>query len=379
MKKIITIIGARPQIIKAAALSRAIKNHFQNQITEVIVHTGQHYDSNMSEVFFTELNIPRPNYNLNVGSGKHGEQTAKMIQGIEEVLLKEQPNAIVLYGDTNSTLAGAIAASKIHIPIVHIEAGLRSFNKSMPEEINRIMCDHASTMLFSPTATGFDNLMKEGFKDFAEGPYHANRPKVYHSGDVMYDNSLFFSKLAAETSTILKDENLELGNYILGTIHRDNNTDIPERLTAIFEALLEIAKENKIILPLHPRTKKKMQEVLTEDLLTQITNCKNLQMTAPVSFLDMVLLEESSKMIITDSGGVQKESYFFKKPCLILRPETEWVEIVETGAAKVCDADKELILQSYNDFRIHPPQQYSEIFGDGKAAEFICGEILNWL
>lgn len=379
MKKIVTIIGARPQIIKAAALSRAIKNHFQEELQEIIVHTGQHYDANMSEVFFTELSIPKPDFNLNVGSGKHGEQTAKMIQGIEEVLLKEKPDALVVYGDTNSTLAGAIAASKIHIPIVHIEAGLRSFNKSMPEEINRIMCDHASTLLFAPTATGLDNLKKEGFIEYSEGPYSVDKPKIYHCGDVMYDNSLYFSQLAKDKSSVLRDNELVRGEFILGTIHRDHNTDIPERLTAIFEALMEIAKEEKIVLPLHPRTSKKMKEVLSSELNQKIEKYENILLIPPVSFLDMVLLEDSSKMIITDSGGVQKESFFFKKPCLILRPETEWVEIVEVGAARICNADKDLILNNYNYFMENPPQKFETIFGDGKAAEFICGEILNWI
>lgn len=379
MKKIITIIGARPQIIKAAALSRAIKNHFKEEINELIVHTGQHYDANMSQVFFEELQIPKPDYNLNVGSGKHGEQTAKMISGIEEILLKEKPDALVVYGDTNSTLAAAIAASKIHVPIVHIEAGLRSFNKKMPEEINRIMCDHASTLLFSPTATGYQNLLSEGFEDLEEGPYSMDRPKIYHCGDVMYDNSLYFSQLAKDRSGVLKEHGLEPGSFILGTIHRDNNTDIPERLTAVFEALLEISEDAKIVLPLHPRTQKKMQEVLSNDLLDEIKACESLIMIPPVSFLDMVLLEDSSQMIITDSGGVQKESYFFKKPCLILRPETEWVEIVQAGAARICDADKDLILKNYQDFTINPPQNFKEIFGNGHAAEFICGEILGKL
>jgi len=379
MKKIITIIGARPQIIKAAALSRAIKTSFNSQIQEIIVHTGQHYDSNMSEVFFTELSIPKPDYNLNVGSGQHGAQTAKMITGIEKILIDENPDALVLYGDTNSTLAGAIAASKIHIPIVHIEAGLRSFNKSMPEEINRIMCDHASTLLFSPTPTGFQNLLNEGFKDYQEGPYSVDRPKIYHCGDVMYDNSLFFSQLAKTQSTVLTENNLIVSSFILGTIHRDHNTDNNTRLSAIFEALLEIAKTEKIVLPLHPRTKKKMAEVLSEDLNKQIIDCENLILIAPVSFLDMVLLEDSSSMIITDSGGVQKESYFFKKPCLILRPETEWVEIVESGSAKICDADKDSILVSYDSFRKTPPQSFPNIFGNGKASEFICGEIVAHL
>ena len=378
MKKIVTIIGARPQIIKAAALSRAIKNHYSNQIEEIIVHTGQHYDENMSAVFFEELQIPKPNYNLNVGSGKHGEQTAKMITGIEDILIENQPDALVLYGDTNSTLAGVIAASKIHIPIVHIEAGLRSFNKSMPEEINRIMCDHASMLLFSPTPTGYQNLLKEGFKDLEDGPYSADRPKIYHCGDVMYDNSLYFSQLAKGKSTVLYENELIAGEFILGTIHRDNNTDVPERLIAIFEALLEIAKDNAIVLPLHPRTKKKMQEVLNVDLLQQIHETEHLKLIPPVSFLDMVLLEDSAKMIITDSGGVQKESFFFKKPCLILRPETEWVEIVEAGAARICDADKDIILKNYQYYIQHPPQKFASIFGDGRAAEFICGEILAW-
>ena len=213
--KIVTIIGARPQIIKAAALSRAIKNKYSTAITEIIVHTGQHYDENMSQVFFDELGIPAPNYNLNVGSGSHGKQTATMIAGIEEILINENPQAIVLYGDTNSTLAGAIAASKIHVPVVHIEAGLRSFNKAMPEEINRIMCDHASALLFSPTKTGFTNLVNEGFKTDNKKPYNTNNPKIYHSGDVMYDNSLYFSEVAESKTTIITNNNLTKNNFIL--------------------------------------------------------------------------------------------------------------------------------------------------------------------
>src|SRR6218665_1152746 len=252
MKKILTIIGARPQIIKAAALSRAIKNTYADRISEVIVHTGQHYDENMSEEFFDELDIPHPHYNLNVGSGSHGKQTAAMIDGIEEVLLKEKPDAIVLYGDTNSTLSGAIAASKIQVPVVHIEAGLRSFNKTMPEEINRIMCDHVSTLLFSPTKAGYDNLLKEGFRENNEGPYSFDNPKIYHCGDVMYDNSIYFSEVAEEKTRVLHENQLESGKFILATIHRNNNTDEPERLNAIFRSMYRIANENriKVILPL---------------------------------------------------------------------------------------------------------------------------------
>ncbi|MEK6615862.1 MAG: UDP-N-acetylglucosamine 2-epimerase, partial [Bacteroidota bacterium] len=222
--KILTIIGARPQFIKAAALSRAIRNKFSEKISEVIVHTGQHYDDNMSHVFFEEMEIPKEDYNLEVGSSSHGKQTASMISGIEELLLKEKPDCVALYGDTNSTLAGAVAAVKIHIPVAHIEAGLRSFNKSMPEEINRIVCDHCSTLLFSPTKSGYVNLTKEGFSEFSKAPHTADNPKIYHCGDVMYDNAIYFSELAKKKSDILKQYELTPDNYILATIHRDNNT-----------------------------------------------------------------------------------------------------------------------------------------------------------
>src|ERR1035437_9926284 len=222
LSKILTIIGARPQFIKAAALSRAIRNKLPDKIKEVIVHTGQHYDDNMSRIFFEEMEIPKEDYNLEVGSGSHGKQTASMISGIEELLLKEKPDCVVLYGDTNSTLAGAVAASKIHIPVVHIEAGLRSFNKSMPEEINRITCDHCSTLLFSPTKNGYVNLTKEGFSEFSKAPYTADNPKIYHCGDVMYDNAIYFSKITENKSDILKQYALTPANYILATIHRNN-------------------------------------------------------------------------------------------------------------------------------------------------------------
>ena len=240
--KLVTIIGARPQIIKAAALSRAIRNHYADQIHEVIVHTGQHYDDNMSQVFFDELQIPRPDYNLHVGSASHGVQTARMTEGIETILIKEQPDFIVLYGDTNSTLAGAIAAAKIHIPIVHIEAGLRSFNKSMPEEINRIVCDHCSTLLFTPTKAGLENLKREGFPMDNKGPFTIDSPKVYHCGDIMYDNSLHFANIAEEKTDIIQRLELVGKPFILATIHRDSNTDHPERLGAIFDALIELSK-----------------------------------------------------------------------------------------------------------------------------------------
>lgn len=375
--KIVTVIGARPQIIKAAALSRAIRQHFSKEVQEVIVHTGQHYDDNMSQVFFDELGIPQPDYNLGVGSATHGVQTAKMIEGIEDILQKEKPDYLVLYGDTNSTLAGAIAASKLHVPIVHIEAGLRSFNKSMPEEINRICCDHCSTLLFSPTATGFKNLINEGFNPDNKKKYTIDNPGIYHCGDVMYDNSRHFANIADKKSHILDKEGLRGIDHVLCTIHRDNNTDQPERLNAIFKALLKISASNKVVLPLHPRTSKLLKTNLEQALFDQITNNPNIKILPPASFLDMIVLERHAQMVITDSGGVQKEAFFFQKPCLILRSETEWKEIVECGAAVITDADEAKIVASFNNFTENPPHNYPEIFGDGKAAEFICKEILE--
>jgi UDP-GlcNAc3NAcA epimerase len=379
MIKILTIIGARPQIIKAAALSRAIRESFSDKIHEVLLHTGQHYDQNMSEVFFKQLGIPQPDYNLNVGSGAHGKQTATMITGIEEVLLKEQPDFLVLYGDTNSTLAGAIAASKLHIPIVHIEAGLRSFNKSMPEEINRIMCDHASTLLFSPTLSGIHNLEKEGFKMDNASPFTIDNPGVFHSGDVMYDNSLFFAGLSDEQSKIIGDLGLNDKPFILSTIHRDNNTDQPERLNGIFEALYQISirKDIDIVLPLHPRTAKLLKQNLDPGLYSNIIHHSKIHLIAPVSFLDMIALEKNAVLVMTDSGGVQKEAFYFEKPCIIMRPETEWVEIVEHGAGMICDADTERILEAVMHFLGKAQPSFPKIFGDGKAAWFICEQLLK--
>lgn len=381
MFKIVTIIGARPQIIKAAALSRAIKNNFKEKIQEVIVHTGQHYDENMSQVFFDELGIPAPDYNLNVGSGSHGRQTASMIIGIEEILLKEKPNAIVLFGDTNSTLAGGVAASKIHIPVIHIEAGLRSFNKSMPEEVNRIMCDHVSTLLFSPTKTGYDNLVREGFKSDTVPPYSADNPKIYHCGDVMYDNSLFFSNIAESKTDVLKKYNLQKEKFILATIHRNNNTDEPLRLNALFRALnkISIRDELDVILPLHPRTSKLLEINLNAEVLENVKKNPKFHIVPPASFLEMTALEKNCRLVMTDSGGVQKEAFYFEKPCVILRPETEWIELVECGAALIADADENKIWDSYQALVRKQGLHFPKFYGDGKAAEFICGEMLKHL
>lgn len=378
MIKILTIVGARPQIIKAAALSRAIASEFGDRITEIILHTGQHYDDNMSQVFFDELRIPSPEINLMAGSGSHGAQTARMIEGIEEQLLKIRPDYLVVYGDTNSTLAGAVAASKIHVPIVHIEAGLRSFNKTMPEEINRIMCDHVSTLLFTPTLTGVKNLQNEGFRLDAQPPFSSDNPAVFHCGDVMFDNSLWFVSLAAQKSQILEQNNLEPNKFVLGTIHRDNNTDDPQRLSAIFEALQEISENFKtdIFLPLHPRTSKLLDKNMSGAFLKKIRSNPRFKIVEPVPFLDIIQLEKHAQIICTDSGGVQKESYFFEKPCIILRPQTEWVEIVENGTALIVDADKKKILEAFSYFSRKASLTYPPVFGDGHAARFICNQLV---
>lgn len=378
MKHILTIIGARPQIIKAAAISRAIRNSFADQISETILHTGQHYDANMSADFFTELGIPQPDVNLHVGSGSHGQQTARMIAGIEEELMRTHYDGIILYGDTNSTLAGAVAASKLHIPIYHIEAGLRSYNMAMPEEINRIVCDDLSTILFAPTKTAVKNLKSEGFgtskAKFADG----SGRKVVLSGDVMYDNSMYFSTLAATRSNIISTLGLEPKRFILATIHRDANTDNRERLSNIFRALLTITEEMqmRVVLPLHPRTAKLLPANLDAALLKRVQESSWLTITEPAGFLDIIQLERNAALVMTDSGGVQKEAFFFQTPCVILRPETEWVEIVNAGAGIIADADYARILSAANALMGHAIK-FPPLFGDAHAAEHILSEIVK--
>ena len=381
MKKIITVIGARPQIIKAAAISRAIKNNFSDKILEVIVHTGQHYDENMSQIFFEELEIPFPNFNLNVGSGSHGEQTAKMLEGLENIYMQEKPDAVIVYGDTNSTIAGALAASKIHIPVIHIEAGLRSFNKAMPEEINRIACDHMSTLLFTPSETGHRNLLNEGIKNDQKEAASIDNPKIYLCGDIMYDNSLYFSAMSEQKSKILKELEITTDGFILCTIHRDTNTDDTANLNAIFRALLRIQKTSnlKIVLPLHPRTKEKLNSHLDENLLTEINQNKNFKIIPPLGFLDIISLEKNARLIITDSGGLQKEAFFFQKPCVILREQTEWIEIVENGNALIAGANELKIISSVETLIKRTDFTYPNLYGDGNAANFICKKITEEL
>ena len=381
MKKIITVIGARPQIIKAAAISRAIKNNFSDKILEVIVHTGQHYDENMSQIFFEELEIPFPNFNLNVGSGSHGEQTAKMLEGLENIYMQEKPDAVIVYGDTNSTIAGALAASKIHIPVIHIEAGLRSFNKAMPEEINRIACDHMSTLLFTPSETGHRNLLNEGIKNDQKEAASIDNPKIFLCGDIMYDNSLYFSAMSEQKSEILKELEITTDEFILCTIHRDTNTDDTANLNAIFRALLRIQKTSnlKIVLPLHPRTKEKLNSHLDENLLTEINQNKNFKIIPPLGFLDIISLEKNARLIITDSGGLQKEAFFFQKPCVILREQTEWIEIVENGNALIAGANELKIISSVETLFKRTDFTYPNLYGDGNAANFICKKITEEL
>ncbi len=377
MIKLLTIIGARPQIIKAAAISRAIEKEYKTQIQEVILHTGQHYDDSMSEVFFREMQIPSPNYNLGIGSSSHGAQTGQMIERIEELLLKEKPNGMIVYGDTNSTLAGAIAASKLHIPVIHIEAGLRSFNKQMPEEINRIACDHVSTFLFSPTLTGVDNLEKEGIVHHEHQSLSFDKQGVYHCGDVMYDNTLFFKELAISNSTILKTLGVENRPYILATIHRPSNTDVQQNLADILFALNEISKEKKIqiILPLHPRTAAILKKEESHKIMERVLSNELINMIPAVSFLDMIRLEAGASIILTDSGGVQKEAWFMKKPVVVLRDETEWIEIIEAGNGILAGPDSKKIINATLNFLDSPPKIFPSFFGDGHAAS----QILNVL
>ena len=304
-----TIIGARPQFIKAAVVSRALA---EEGVSETIIHTGQHFDANMSDVFFEELEIPRPDHNLGIGGGSHGQNTGRMIEAIEALLIDHRPDVVLVYGDTDSTLAGALAAVKLHVPVAHVEAGLRSFNRSMPEEINRVLTDHAADLLFAPTETAVRHLASEGIPD----------DRVHLVGDVMYDAALFYGAKAEEESHILEDNRLTRGGYVLATIHRAENTDDRDRLTAIMGGFAESGRT--IILPLHPRTKARLAGF-------DIAVSDNIRLIDPVGYLDMVMLEKNASLIATDSGGVQKEAFFHGVPCVTLRDETEWVELVEAG------------------------------------------------
>lgn len=352
--KIITIVGARPQFVKAAVVSRAFREYAPNA-TEVIIHTGQHYDNNMSKIFFEELDIPKPNYNLGIGGGTHGQNTGRMIEKIEAILLEEQPNWVLVYGDTDSTLAGALAAAKLHIPVAHVEAGLRSFNRQMPEELNRILTDHLSHLLLTPTLTATANLNKEGITG----------DKVQQVGDVMYDAIQFYKNKAK------KPENIsEKDKFVLCTIHRAENTDDPQRLSNIIEAINEIGKITSVILPLHPRT----QQLLSHG--NDDTN--NITLIDPVSYLEMIWLLKNCNLVITDSGGLQKEASFVNKACLTTRDETEWVELLEKGLNTLVGADKNKIIQAalpYLDKTIKMPTH--SLYGTGHAGRSVVSSLMD--
>jgi UDP-N-acetylglucosamine 2-epimerase len=440
MPKIVTIVGARPQFIKAAVVSRAIREHNEklastlspsaispSPLLEVIIHTGQHYDANMSDVFFQELGIPHPDYNLGIGSGNHGEQTGKMLVEIEKVLLRERPDMVMVYGDTNSTLAGALAASKLHIPVAHVEAGLRSYNKNMPEEINRTLTDHVSSILFCPTETAVRNLKKEGFTNivnngtlidapishlplalshppspltdpdasFAESnmspcsshftsdaslftdfdaPLALSHPLVVNVGDVMFDLALQIKENVNESS-VLKKYNLKPNEFILVTIHRAENTDNESNLRNVWEALIELTEGGKpIFFPAHPRTIKALRDhgLLEGNLPDRII------LNVPVPYGEIIALESTARLVITDSGGVQKESYFFQTSCAISRKESEWVELIESGWAVLTGADRQRIVESASLlWERKPSRDWKAFYGDGKASQRICAQVMG--
>jgi len=363
--KVLTVIGARPQFIKAATVSRAIKEHNEENpdrtINEIIVHTGQHYDMNMSDIFFEEMDIPKPGYSLGIGGGTHGAMTGQQLEQIEKVLLKEQPDWVLVYGDTNSTLAGALAASKLHIKVAHVEAGLRSFNMKMPEEQNRILTDRISSALFCPTQTAVKNLEAEGYSNFGID--------INIVGDVMYDAALFYTERAVKPSSI---DDLDLSDgFVLSTIHRAENTDDRDRLSEIVSALNQLHLERPVVMPLHPRTKKKLEEFGLK---------LNVKLIDPIGYLEMVYLLDRCTFVASDSGGVQKEAYFFNKHCLVLRDETEWVELVDNGSNFIVGTNKELITSKGEEIlrKELPGSCFGQnLYGTGDAAKQVVAFLNN--
>lgn len=354
--KIVTVLGARPQFIKSGVVSREFSKY--SQINEIVVNTGQHYDANMSDIFFKDMGIKKPDYNLGIGGGSHGEMTGKMIEQIESILTCEKPDFVLLYGDTNSTLAGAIAAVKLHIKIAHVEAGLRSFNMKMPEEINRILTDKVSTLLFCPTKIAMNNLKNEICRsDFS---------KCILTGDVMQDSAFYYKKIAKKPDILINSP------FDLCTIHRAENTDNKERLSNIVDALNSIGNKNKIILPLHPRTKQKIN-------LFGIKFSKHIEVVEPLGYLQMLWLLNNCSLVLTDSGGLQKEAFFFEKPCITLRDETEWVELVEAGVNKIVGTQSKNILLAYKEFKSNNKNIYNQnLYGGGMASSIIVNEIIQY-
>lgn len=357
MKKIVTILGARPQFVKGAVLSRVINNH--KEIEEVIVHTGQHFDANMSAVFFDEMQIPKPKYNLNINGLNHGAMTGQMLEKIEEILLAEKPDAIVVYGDTNSTVAGALAAKKLHIKVIHIEAGLRSFNMEMPEEINRIVTDRIADLLSCPTEVAVANLKQEGFENL--------EIKIEQHGDIMKDAVEFYGALSEEKSSVIKSLNLTVNEFVLATIHRQENTDDKEKLTNVFLGLEEIHKTKQVVMPLHPRTKKMLDLYGLKPKITFIN---------PVGYFDMLELLKNCNLVVTDSGGLQKEAFFNKKYCIIAREETEWIELVTNGYAKITATNPQEISNAYAEF-LKETKNFKEALYGNNVGEKIYQSIIK--
>lgn len=353
MRKIITVVGARPQFIKAATLSRQFP---KVGVEEKIVHTGQHFDSNMSEVFFEEMEIPRPAYHLEIHNLSHGAMTGRMLEGIEKILLNEKPDGLLVYGDTNSTLAGALAASKLNIPVIHVEAGLRSFNMEMPEEINRILTDRISSLLFCPTDVAVENLKKEGFENFPA--------QIIKNGDVMQDAALYYASKAENKSKILHKIRKE--KFVLATVHRQENTNHPEKLKNIVNGLNQINRQMCVIVPLHPRTR---------NLMRQLNIVPEFTVIDPVGYFDMIMLEKSCEMVITDSGGVQKEAFFFGKHCITLREQTEWTELVENGFNILVGSNIEKLLHAFSVLQNKKSDFSKDLYGNGHAAERAGKEI----
>lgn len=353
---VMTVVGARPQFIKAAVVSRVLRG--RPGVRESLVHTGQHYDPNMSDVFFDELDIPKPTVHLGVGSGAHGKQTGEMLAGLEKAMLDLKPDWVLVYGDTNSTLAGALAASKLHIPIAHVEAGLRSFNRRMPEEINRVVADVLSTLLFVPTETGLRNLAAEGITK-----------NVVRTGDVMFDAALYYGDRAGDKA--LQDAGVEAGKYVLCTVHRAENTDDPARLGGIFDGLARVATRLPVVLPLHPRTR----NILKQQGRAEPAGVKVID---PVAYLDMVALERRAAAVLTDSGGVQKEAYFYGVPCVTMRDETEWTETVEAGWNTLVGAEASRIERGVERALAGKPAQRPALYGDGHAGEQIADALQRY-
>jgi UDP-GlcNAc3NAcA epimerase len=359
--KLLSVVGARPQFIKAAIMSQAL---LRSGVTEIMVHTGQHYDFKMSDLLFSELALPCPQFNLSVGSGNHGWQTSRMLEGIEAILLDLRPEMVMTYGDTNSTLAGALAAAKLHIPACHIEAGLRSFNRQMPEEINRVVTDHTADLLFAPTATAVHNLEREGIP----------RERIIRSGDVMYDAMLHFAAKAEAVSRILEQLKLQTRGYVLATLHRCENTDDPGRLLAILAGLAEVAAQIPVVLPVHPRTRKEISRAqISPAVLDRLT------LLDPLGYLDMMMLEKHARVIATDSGGIQKEAYFHRVPCVTLRGETEWLETLEGACNRLaCPISKEAVAARTLEAMESKPTFRSDVYGDGNSAQLIANAVTCW-